>query len=52
MKYRDYVALNEVVRRVITIGVLKIISLFDSVMNSKMAASVQIVPDPSCGCCF
>jgi hypothetical protein len=43
MKYRDYVALNEVVRRAITSGVLKIISLYGSVMNSKMAASVQIV---------
>ena len=43
MKYRDYVELNEVVRREITSGVQKMISLYDSVMNSKVAASIQIV---------
>ena len=42
MKYRDHVTLNEVVRRAITSGVLKIITLYDSVWNSKMAALVQI----------
>jgi hypothetical protein len=42
MKYRDHVTLNEVVRRAITNGVLKIITLYDSIWNSKMAALVQI----------